>query len=356
MRVLLAVVFMIISTPLSGCLEVEEDACPDSNCFPLTSDALNEILSDSSSFDVLAYSQMFERLRVQTTSSSTVQGQFGEVHWSVAKDEANQLRSIETRVTLGTYSMNNEVIEGGETTNIRIGNVWFEGRDRAPKYSDPFEEFAQLSSIDPNGEWPPFGFDTTVISGLEWRITGDETSLQQVASATNSSHTIVLELMGDPPIITSIETYAGDEEQFILTISTGEEVELALLDDLERAPLGFAPDSAFLSEGGVTNWAGSVQSGFATEAYPSELEIHGIIGADGNASSISSMNLGSGSYNETLGDGTWWEFVWSDQDSDGLVSSGDIYAVRTNATGDLSIAVYDLWADAWTGGPLASRD
>tara|TARA_B100001175_G_scaffold30037_1_gene22060 strand:- start:6367 stop:7437 length:1071 start_codon:yes stop_codon:yes gene_type:complete len=355
-RVLLAVVFMIISAPLSGCLEVGEDDCPDSNCFPLTSDALNDILSDSSSFDILAYSQMFDRLRVETTASSSAQGQFGEVHWSVAKDDANQLRSVETRVTLGAYSMNNEVIEGGETTNIRIGNVWFEGRDRAPKYSDPFEEFAQLSSIDPDGDVPPFGFDTTVISGLDWRITGDEPSLQQVASATNSSHTIVLELMGDPPIITSIETYAGDEDQFVLTISTGEEVELALLEGLEKAPLGFTLDSEFLYEGGITNWAGSVQNGFATEAYPSELEIHGIIGSGGNASSISSMNMGSNAYNETLDDGTWWEFVWSDQDSDGLISSGDIYAVRTNATGELSIAVYDIWADAWTGGPLASQD
>ena len=93
MRVLLAVVFMIISAPLSGCLEVGEDDCPDSNCFPLTSDALNDILSDSSSFDILAYSQMFDRLRVETTASSSAQGQFGEVHWSVAKDDANQLRS-----------------------------------------------------------------------------------------------------------------------------------------------------------------------------------------------------------------------------------------------------------------------
>ena len=356
MRVPLAVIFLVISAPLSGCLQVEEDPCPDSNCFPLTSDALNGILSDTSSFNVLTYSQMYDRLRVETTASSTVQGQFGEVYWSVAKDDSKQLRSVATRVTLGTYSMNNEVIEGGEITNIRIGNVWFEGRDEAPNYSDPFEEFAQLSTMDPDGDWPPFGFDTTQISGLDWRITGDESSLQQVASATNSSHTIVLELMGSPPIITSIETYAGDEDQFTLTISTGDEVELTLREDIERAPLGFSPDGTSLVEGGVTQWAGSVQSGFATEANPSELVIHGIIGSDDNASTASSMKLDSGTYNETLADGTWWDFIWSDQDSDGLVSSGDIYAVRTNATGELSIAVYDLWADAWTGGPLASQD
>ncbi|MBK70220.1 MAG: hypothetical protein CMB53_02320 [Euryarchaeota archaeon] len=356
MRVLLAVILLAIFTPLSGCLEVEEDPCPDSNCFPLTSDALNDILSDSNSFNVIAYSQMFDRLRVETTASSTVQGQFGEVYWSVAKDDSKQLRSVSTRVTLGTYSMNNEVIEGGEITNIRVGNVWFEGRDEAPNYSDPFEEFAQLSTMDPGGDWPPFGFDTTQISGLDWRITGDEPSLQQVASATNSSHTIVLELKGSPPIITSIETYAGDEDQFVLTVSTGEDVVLELMEDIERAPLGFSPDNAFLVEGEITQWAGSVQSGFATEANPSELVIHGIIGSDDNYSSVSSMNLDFGTYNETLGDGTWWDFIWSDQDSDGLVSSGDIYAVRTNATGELSIAVYDLWAGAWTGGPLAAQE
>ena len=357
MRVLLTVSFVIIASCFSGCLEVESDDCPEMDCFPLTSDALNEILSDPNSFDVLEYSGMFDRMRVETTASSTVQGQFGEVYWSVAKDDSSQLRSVATRVTLGTYSMNNEVIEGSTTTtNIRIGNVWFEGRDEAPQYSDPFVEFAELANSDPSGEWPPFGFDTSKISGMDWRITGDDSSTQQVASATNTTHTIVLELIGNPPLITSIETYAGDEEQFVLTVSTGDEVILELLEGIDRAPLGFSPDSSFLVDGEVTQWAGSVQSGFATESAPSDLEIHGIIGLGENASSVSSMRLDSGLHNVSLDDGSWWEFVWSDQDSDGLVSSGDIYAVRTNSTGDMGIAIYDLWADGWTGGPLASQE
>ena len=55
----------------------------------------------------LLFASENSRLRVDTTSSSTIQGQFGEVHW-VSKDDDKELRSISTRVTIGTYTYNNE--------------------------------------------------------------------------------------------------------------------------------------------------------------------------------------------------------------------------------------------------------
>ena len=320
----------------------------------MTSDELNEILSHENALDVLLFASENSRLRVDTTSSSTIQGQFGEVHWSVSKDDEKELRSISTRVTIGTYTYNNEVIDGGPITNIRVGSVWFEGRDAHPSYTDPFVDFAVLSSQGQTENIPPFGFDTNSISNLDWRITGDEESTQQVATSSNSTHSIVVELIGDPPRITSIETYSGNEEQFTIRVRTGEDVELSVSQGLTRAPLGFDSFSEPIEYGGISVWAGEVPSNLLSEALPEEIEIRGLSTDDENATIMASLRLDSRYSNETSLDGHWWEFQWDDRDSDNLVSAGDLYAVRTNSTGKPSIAIFDIWANSWTGGPLAS--
>ena len=140
------VVVLILLSGVTGCLSDQVNECPEEGCFPLTSDMLNEILSDKDSFNVIDYANYYDRLSIETTSSSTLQGQFGEIYWGVSKDDNKELRSISTRVTIGSYTSNNEVIDGGYITNIRVGSVWFEGRDANPEYIDPFAEFAILSS------------------------------------------------------------------------------------------------------------------------------------------------------------------------------------------------------------------
>ena len=79
--------FLLILASSAGCIGSEVEECPDGGCFPMTSDELNEILSHENALDVLLYASENRRLRVDTTSSSTIQGQFGEVHWSVSKDD-----------------------------------------------------------------------------------------------------------------------------------------------------------------------------------------------------------------------------------------------------------------------------
>ena len=37
-----------------------------------------------------------------------------------------------------------------------------------------------------------------------------------------------------------------------------------------------------------------------------------------------------------------------DVDLDDLVSGGDFYNIRTNSTVDVTISVFDIWADRWT--------
>ena len=81
---------------------------------------------------------------------------------------------------------------------------------------------------------------------------------------------------------------------------------------------------------------------------PSELEFHARVGPINNSDSLASMNFNEGLFNVTLDDETWWEFLWLDVDLDDLVSGGDVYNIRTNSTIDVTISVFDIWADTWT--------
>ena len=193
MRAVLLAILLMISCS-SGCLEVPIESCEDTDCFPFNNDLLNELLSNPESLDVLLLASENSRLRVKSSTTYQTETQLGEIHWNVAKDDEQNLRSIAMRFSLGTTSIDTEVIEGTETTNIRLGNVWYEGRDAVPDYKDPFYEIAQQAVEDPDGFWPSFGFDTTSISGLEWTITHDLESLEQVASAQNDTHSIILVL------------------------------------------------------------------------------------------------------------------------------------------------------------------
>ena len=147
-------------------------------------------------------------------------------------------------------------------------------------------------------------------------------------------------------------SYSGDDEQFTLRVTTGDAVNLALQEGLPRTPIGFSLESPSFQMGDVTVWTGAVQEGLTAEVDPVELEFHGLSGEAENTTSVAVMRLDEQYSNITLDDGTWWEFSWSDYIADGYVSGGDLYQIRTNSTGEQSVAVYDLWAESWTDGPL----
>lgn len=365
MRLAALTTLILLSTAISGCLDVPVEECEGINCFPLDSDALSEILADPGAFDVLALAVENNRLRIVTTTTLEDSGQFTEVHWDVAKDEHTQLRSIAMRMTIGSTTIDNELIESQNMTNIRTDGNWYEGRDEVWEYRDPFHELAQLATQQNGGFWPPFAFDTTLIADLAWTISGDLTSTQQIASASNDTHTIIIELMGSPPRIMGIETYSGDEETFILRVSTGESVSIQLQEGLPRTPVGFSIDSNPLQQDGITTWYGYAPE-MSTEIDPSQLEFHGILTEDGEPSSVAALYLspscpacvdhttGNGATtNITLEDGTWWAFHWIDFPVVGYFSAGDGYVISTNSTGEIDAALYDSWAQQWTGGPLA---
>ena len=341
---------LVLLCPLAaGCLEVPTvRPCPDNTCFPLTSEAFNDLMSQDEVFDVLAMATQNERLRVRTTMIHEQQGQRGEIHWDVAKDDISDLRSIATRVILGGNPIiDSQLIEGQETTNVRVGGTWYEGRDANPAYADPFFDLAQKATEDPDGTWPPFAFDTAKLSDLSWTITGDAFSSQQVASASNGTHDFIIELMGLPPSIIGIEVYSGDSYEFTLRVSIGDEVDIELQQGLPRMHLAFVPPQPDL----LTVYedtrllVGSVPEGFTSEVALSEIEMHAML-PDGQ--SAASMRLDFDELNHTAADGTWWSFIWVDVAPQGLFSTQDAYYVRTNSTSEFTASFYDLWAEAWT--------
>jgi len=329
----------------SGCLEVPIESCEDTDCFPFNNDLLNELLSNPESLDVLLLASENSRLRVKSSTTYQTENQLGEIHWNVAKDDEQNLRSIAMRFSLGTTSIDTEVIEGTETTNIRLGNVWYEGRDAVPDYKDPFYEIAQQAVEDPDGFWPSFGFDTTSISGLEWTITHDLESLEQVASAQNDTHSIILVLKGVPPKLIGVELYGNDDSAFVLSIEKGDDVELSLQPDLPRAAIEFNVDDSVQLSDGTTIWAGYVPLGFTSEVDAMELSFQVIE----SESIIVEFNLADLTSNQTDVHGDWWDFIYWDYSGDGYFSASDYYEIRTNSTNSVSIKTYDSWADTWAG-------
>ena len=148
-------------------------------------------------------------------------------------------------------------------------------------------------------------------------------------------------------MITGIETYSG-EDKFILRVTT-ENVSLSLKKDIQRTPVPFIPDQLTKdSSGNISYCAGVISNSLSLDIKPEQLEIHGLLTYDNSTSSVSSMRFDTLTLNQTLPDGTWWEFYWVDFLGEKLVSNGDLYTVRTNATGNISIGIFDLWANSWT--------
>ena len=323
MRAVLLAILLMISCS-SGCLEEPIESCEDTDCFPFNNDLLNELLSNPESLDVLLLASENSRLRVKSSTTYQTETQLGEIHWNVAKDDEQNLRSIAMRFSLGTTSIDTEVLEGTETTNIRLGNVWYEGRDAVPDYKDPFYDIAQQAVEDPDGFWPSFGFDTTSISGLEWTITHDLESLEQVASAQNDTHSIILVLKGVPPELIGVELYGNDDSAFVLSIEKGDDVELSLKPDLPRAAIEFNVEEPVQLSDGTTIWAGYVPLGFTSEVDATELTFQ-VIESD---STIVEFNLADLTSNQTDIRGDWWDFIYWDYSGDGYFSASDLSLIH----------------------------
>jgi hypothetical protein len=149
-------------------------------------------------------------------------------------------------------------------------------------------------------------------------------------------------------MIMGIEIYDGEGTDFSLSIDVGDSAMIELKDNLPRTPIQFIPlNNSIVNDNGIKTWSDVIPDSIS-EVEPLELEFHARIGSLNSSESLASMNFNDVISNTTIDDGTWWQFYWMDVDLDNLVSGGDFYNVRTNSTADVTISVFDIWANIWT--------
>ena len=340
----------MLSSSLGGCLSPEPQ-CTEM-CWVLNEEELDDFLSTPGALDVLALSDSNDRLRVSTVTEvySSTDGQTGSISWDVAKDDALQISSIGMAISLAGTQMDTEEVVAGNVTNIRVGSAWFEGRDAKPEHVDPFHLLALQAASDPLGTYPPFGFDPSIFSGMDWTITADEISLQQIATATDDNVNVILELIGEPPSLMGVQMYnVNDGGSFRLDVAMGDDVSIDVKQGIERLPTSLTfPSQPYLLQD-ATEWTIVVPPGFILEVEPSELQIHGLHTEGDSLITAASSIISEAPVNITDQRGHWWNLEWNDADMDQLVSAGDRITLRTDAEGTIGAGILDIWADGWSG-------
>ena len=362
-------IILIFSSATVGCIQSSIRPCPENTCFPLTSDALNSILSEEGEFDALVLSSEFRKLNIRSVTRYSEDGIFGTVSWQVEKDDLNELRYISNLIVVGGIIFGGyEIWDGGEETYSSISGNYYSGRDMNPDYEDPFVELARLATENPNQSWPPFRFSYSQLSDLSWTITGDAFDAFQVAHASNETHEIYLEIQGISPRIVGIEIYSIEisKEQPSFSISVSHEDWDSNLDafyvldnyvkneylkeqeisKLPKNPVPFIPTQPeeFFTLDEITTMRDTIPLEMKHEAVLSDITLH--IFQDNY--SVSSMNLEDSQKNITNEDGIWWSINWYDNAISGLFSGSDKYEIRTNSPSIFNVRFYDNWAESWT--------
>ena len=406
----LLMLLLAASLVLPGCIDqitsfTDEDDIVDS--IPLdamSSDAVNELLQQGSNLDPTTMSEEMDRFGVRMSVQTLEDGESGSISIEIMKDDDAQIGSFGFGFAAGMMSMEVEMVSGADRiSNMRVMNQWFTLRDEQPEYVDPFTQMAAEGEDEDEGNLmvdnlmgdipdPAEMFNET----FDWTVTIDPESTQQVASASNDTHQVIVEVQGVPPRIVSIESYSNNGSETVqIDYFYGDDVQLSINPDFPRTSVTIEMDEEFMVEGGddgdftcdngntipmswvnddwddcgdnsdegvdvselppaVGIWQGEVSEDHTQEVLLSEIELR--IGEEDDEEFYYniSMMLDGGSTNVTDEDGDWWNMTWNDVDGDGLVSAGDTYSVLTNssAADDFEVLFYDHWADQYSGGPL----
>ena len=382
---------------------------------PLSGEEVEAILTDENLMNLTALAAAEEKFKVEIYVKQIQEGELVEMTYILGKDDAAQLAETGIKVQSGMMGLEYSVVSGASTdVNIKVGNQWFLARDEVPEYIDPFADLMDDSGGDeqqmPTGEENDYedmfqqmasDYDDLQIdfTGLNWTVTMDAISLQQVATASNDTHSFMLELLEAPPRIheLQIDSHDGNEatkltmiwgEEAALTVSSNHpktSVDLALeeVDSIETeneficdnnntVPWDFVNDDeddcgdnsdegvdpALIPEQ-ITTFREEISEEQINEVANSDIEMRiGTEVPDDAGEEVFlynlSMNLADGTANQTDASGAWWDMIWVDADNDGYVSAGDYYTVTTNSSGEdeMIIRFYDNWSMSYEGGPL----
>ena len=267
----------------------------------------------------------------------------------LGEDKDTELTRVAMLTVSGNESIDFEILEGGENYHVRIGQMWYLGRDAAP---DPINPLAG-SGVTMDGSGIPSAqaglpMDVNEFKSLDWRVTWDLESEQMVAVTNNDTSSIILELRGMPPVLVKAESYGQDgETSTIMTISTGSDAKLAIPGEAPiRMPVPVSGEVMMDIVDGVRIWEYTVADGFRWEVLANEVELHVVErDSEGNLSVLVEFAVEAGHLDYTDQDGDAWSFDFYDNDNDGLLSGGDVLRVETNSERDFDAAIYDLWAE-----------
>ena len=400
----LLMLLLAASLVLSGCIDqitsfTDDDVVEDKIALDaMSSDAVNDLLQQEVNLDPTTLAQGLDRFGVRMSVQTLEEGESGHFSLEIMKDDVAQIGSFGFGFAAGMISMEVEMVSGAERiSNMRVMNQWFSLRDEQPEYVDPFTQMAAEGEDEDEGD-PMIDNplddipDPTEMfnEAFDWTVTIDVESTQQVASASNDTHQVIVDFQGVPPRIISIESYSNNGSETVqIDYFYGDAVQLSINPAFPRTSVTIETDEEFEIEGGddgdftcdngntiplswvndgwddcgddsdegvpvVSIWQGEVSEDHTQEVLLTEIELR--IGEEDEEEFYYniSMMLDAGSTNVTDEDGDWWNITWTDVDGDGLVSTGDTYAVLTNssAADDFEVRFYDHWADTYAGGPL----
>jgi hypothetical protein len=360
-------------------------------------------LNDESNMNITALAELEDIISVEVYSKDLEEGELLEMTFTIGKDDISQLSNTGLAIQSGMMGLEYRVIQGDSTdVNIMVGNQWFLARDVVPEYTDPFVELASeddgenedggLADLTP--DFDAFDLD---LSGMIWTVTVDVPSTQQVATASNDTHSIMVEFLEFPPRLHQIEVNSHDGNQAMkLSIVWGDDAALSVQTNYPKTSVDIQLDEEtergdiegeFTCDNNDTvpwswvndNWddcgdnsdegvdeseipdsifefSGEVNSDHEHEVLVGDIELR--IGSEDSETEefnySLSMNIGDGSVNLTDSNSAWWLIEWQDSDEDGFVSAGDEYTVMTNssAASELEVRFYDNWSQSYEGGPL----
>ena len=332
-------VVVMITTLFSGC--IGEDPVPMDSGEALFDSALDS--GDAWDLDRILASEDAYKLEIMDIVSGV------QSLVILGEDKDAELTQVAMLTVSGNESIDFEILEGGENFHVRIGQMWYLGRDAAPDRIDPLAG----SGVTMDGSGIPSAqsglpMDVAEFKSLDWRVTWDLESEQMVAVTNNATSNIILELRGMPPVLVKAESYGQDgQTSTIMTITTGNDAKLSIPGESSiRMPVPVSGEVLMDIEDGIRLWEYTVAEGFRWEVSTNEVELHvGERDSEGNLSVLVEFPVEAGHLDYSHSDGSSWTFDFYDNDNDGLLSGGDVLRVETDSDLDFDAAIYDLWAE-----------